>query len=42
VRALLNEIKNLLRKSLVGLGPCCRVVLGHFEFVCVVVVVVVG
>jgi hypothetical protein len=31
VGRLLNEIKNLLRQSLVGLGPCGAVVLGHFE-----------
>ena len=31
VGRLLDEIKNLLRQSLVGLGPCGAVVLCHFE-----------
>jgi hypothetical protein len=35
VGALLNKIEDLLRESLVGLGPCCRVVLGHFVSGCI-------
>lgn len=29
VGGLLDEVEDFLRKSLVGLGPCCGVVLGH-------------
>lgn len=32
VSRLLNEIEDLLGKSLIGLGPCGGVVFGHFDF----------